>query len=154
MDAKTFGAFLARMRKSQGLTQAELAQQLHVTDKAVSRWERGKCMPDYSIIEQLCKELSVTLSELMDGEDAAEDSVRVYDDEQILDLLRRMQELERQKNILYGIILIVLGIACNAMSNTVGGSHVQEFISGLLIGLSVAEVLAGIVVVGKSVLKR
>ena len=38
MDAKTFGAFLARMRKSQGLTQAELAQQLHVTDKAVSRW--------------------------------------------------------------------------------------------------------------------
>ena len=111
-------------------------------------------MPDYSTIEQLCKELSVTLSELMDGEDAAEDSVRVYDDEQILDLLRRMQELERQKNILYGIILIVLGIACNAMSNTVGGSHVHEFISGLLIGLSVAEVLAGIVVVGKSVLKR
>ena len=49
-------------------------------------------MPDYSTIEQLCKELSVTLSELMDGEDAAEDSVRVYDDEQILDLLRRMQE--------------------------------------------------------------
>ena len=42
MDAKTFGAFLARMRKSQGLTQAELAQQLHVTDKAVSRWERGQ----------------------------------------------------------------------------------------------------------------
>ena len=39
MDAKTFGAFLARMRKSQGLTQAELAQQLHVTDKAVSRWD-------------------------------------------------------------------------------------------------------------------
>ena len=45
MDAKTFGAFLARMRKSQGLTQAELAQQLHVTDKAVSRWERGVGLP-------------------------------------------------------------------------------------------------------------
>lgn len=51
MDAKTFGAFLARMRKSQGLTQAELAQQLHVTDKAVSRWERGVGLPDINTLE-------------------------------------------------------------------------------------------------------
>lgn len=53
MDAKTFGAFLARMRKSQGLTQAELAQQLHVTDKAVSRWERGVGLPDINTLEPL-----------------------------------------------------------------------------------------------------
>ena len=44
MDAKTFGAFLARMRKEQSMTQAELAEQLHVTDKAVSRWERGESL--------------------------------------------------------------------------------------------------------------
>ena len=111
-------------------------------------------MPDYGIIEQLCKELSITLSELMDGEDAAEDSVRVYDDEQIINLLHRTQELESQKNILYGIILIVVGIACNAISGTVGGSHVQDFISGLMMGLSVAEILAGIVIVGKNILKK
>ena len=54
-------------------------------------------MPDYSIIQKLCDVIHVSLPELMDGEDAAEDSVRVYDDEQILDLLRRTQELERQK---------------------------------------------------------
>lgn len=154
MNQAAIGSYIAKKRREKNLTQEQLTETLGVSNKTISKWENGKCMPDYSIIEQLCKELSVTLSELMDGEDAAEDSVRVYDDEQILDLLRRMQELERQKNILYGIILIVLGIACNAMSNTVGGSHVQEFISGLLIGLSVAEVLAGIVVVGKSVLKR
>lgn len=154
MNQAAIGSYIAKKRREKNLTQEQLAETLGVSNKTISKWENGKCMPDYSIIEQLCKELSVTLSELMDGEDAAEDSVRVYDDEQILDLLRRMQELERQKNILYGIILIVLGIACNAMSNTVGGSHVQEFISCLLIGLSVAEVLAGIVVVGKSVLKR
>ena len=41
MDAKMFGAFLAQVRRAQGLTQAKLAEQLHVTDKAVSRWERG-----------------------------------------------------------------------------------------------------------------
>ena len=51
-------------------------------------------MPDYSIIEQVCRELSVTLSELMNGEDAVESSMRVYDDEQILDLLRRMKRPE------------------------------------------------------------
>ena len=80
-------------------------------------------MPDYSIIEQVCRKLSVTLPELMDGKDAAESSMRVYDDEQILDLLRRMQELERQKWILYGIILVVLGLACNAMSATASASR-------------------------------
>ena len=60
-------------------------------------------MPDYSIIRKLCEVLQVTLPELMDGEDAAEDSVRVHDDAQILDLLRRTQELERQKGLLYGL---------------------------------------------------
>lgn len=64
-------------------------------------------MPDYSIIQKLCDALGVTLPELMDGEDAAENSVRVYDNEQILDLLRRTQELERQKGALYGLVLVV-----------------------------------------------
>ena len=154
MNQTAIGSYIARKRKEQNLTQEQLAEKLGVSNKTISKWENGKCMPDYSIIEQLCKELSVTLSELMDGEDAAEDSVRVYDDEQILDLLRRTQELERQKNILYGIILIVLGIASSAMSATVGGSDVRDFISGILMGLSVAEILAGIVTVGKSILKK
>ncbi len=109
-------------------------------------------MPDYSIVEELCKALSITLSELIDGEDAAENSIRVYDDEQILDLLRRTQELERQKSILYGVILIVLGIASNAMAATIGGSSVKDFTSGLLMGLSVAEILVGIYFVGRKLL--
>ena len=154
MNQAAIGSYIAKKRREKNLTQEQPAETLGVSNKTISKWENGKCMPDYSIIEQLCKELSVTLSELMDGEDAVEGSVRVYDDEQILDLLRRTQEPERLKNTLYGIILIVLGVACNAMSNTAGGSHVQEFMSGLLTGLSVAEILAGIVIVGKTVLKR
>ena len=109
-------------------------------------------MPDYSVIESLCEALGVTLPELMDGEDAADSSVRVYDEEQILDLLRRTQELERQKSVLYGLVLIVLGIASSALSKTTGGTDVQDFISGVLMGLSVAEILAGIVVAGKKLL--
>ena len=154
MNQTAIGNYIAKKRREKNLTQEQLAEKLGVSNKTISKWENGKCMPDYSIIEQLCKELSVTLSELMDGEDAAEDSVRVYDDEQILDLLRRTQELERQKGILYGVILVVLGIASSAMSATVGGSDVRDFISGILMGLSVAEILAGIVTVGKSVLNK
>lgn len=110
-------------------------------------------MPNYSVIEALCQALSITLPELMDGEDAVEDSVRVYDDAQILDLLQRTQELEKQKGVLYGLILIVLGIACCALSASTGGSDVQDFVSGLLMGLSIVEMLAGIAVIGKKLLR-
>ena len=125
-----------------------------MSNKTISKWENGKCMPDYSIIQRLCEAIHVSLPELMDGEDAADSSVRVYDDEQILDLLRRTQELERQKGVLCGFVLIVLGIASSALSRTTGGTDVQDFLSGILMGLSVAEILAGIWAAGKKLLKQ
>ena len=80
MNQTAIGSYIARKRKEQNLTQEQLAEQLGVSNKTVSKWENGKCMPDYSIIQTLCEALHVTLPELMDGEDAAEDSVRIYDD--------------------------------------------------------------------------
>lgn len=149
MNQTTIGNYIARKRREKSLTQVQLAEQLGVSNKTISKWENGKCMPDYSIIQKLCEALGVTLPELMDGEDTAQNSVRVYDDAQILDLLRRTQELERQKNMLYGLVLVVLGIACNAMSRTTGGTDVQDFVAGLLLGISVVEMLAGIWLVGR-----
>ena len=153
MNQTAIGNYIAKKRREKNLTQEQLAEKLGVSNKTVSKWENGKCMPDYSIIEQLCSELSVTLSELLGGEDTAVDSVRVCDDEQILDLLCRIQELEQQKGILYGVILIVLGIASDAMSRTTGGTDVQDFISGVLMGLSIAEILLGFVIIGKKIFK-
>ena len=152
MNQTAIGSYIARKRKEQNLTQEQLAERLGVSNKTVSKWENGRCMPDYSIIQKLCETLHVTLPELMDGEDAAVSSVRVYDDEQILDLLRRTQELERQRGILYGLVLIVLGIASGALSETAGETDVQNFVSGILMGLSVAEILAGILIAGKRLL--
>ena len=152
MDQIAIGRYIARKRKEQNLTQEQLSEQLGVSNKTISKWENGKCVPDYSLIQKLREALDVTLPELMDGEDAAENSVRVYDDEQILDLLRRTQELERQKNILYGLVLIVLGIASGAMSKTTGGTDVQKFIAGILMGLSAAETLSDIWIIGKKLL--
>lgn len=149
MDQITIGRFIAKKRKEQSLTQEQLAERLGVSNKTVSKWETGKCMPDYSMINVLCEELKISVSELMDGEEADGKSVRVYDDGQILDLLRRTQELEKQKVTLTGIILIVMGIAFQALSHTLGGSDVKDFFSGLLLGLSVAEMLVGVFVIAK-----
>ena len=154
MNQAAIGSYIARKRREENLTQEQLAERLGVSNKTVSKWENGKCMPDYGVVQWLCGELHVTLPELMDGEDAAQGSVRVYDDEQILDLLRRTQELERQKGILYGLVLVVLGIASSAMSGTVGGTDVQDFVSGILMGLSIVEILAGIGVAGKKLLNQ
>lgn len=154
MNQTTIGSYIAQKRRTKNLTQEQLAEKLGVSNKTISKWENGKCMPDYSIIQKLCDALGVTLPELMDGEDVADSSVRVYDDAQILDLLRRTQELERQKSILYGLVLIVLGIACGAMSKTTGGTDVQDFVSGVLMGLSVAEILAGIGIIGKRMIHK
>lgn len=65
MDAKTFGTFLAETRRTRGMTQAELAGLLHVTDKAVSRWERGLGFPDINTLEPLADALGLSLSQLM-----------------------------------------------------------------------------------------
>ena len=149
MEQITIGKFIAKKRKEQNLTQEQLAERLGVSNKTISKWETGKCMPDYAVVKNLCEELKVSVSELMDGEESEDKSVRVYDDEQIFDLLRRTQELEKQKVLLTGVILIVMGFALQALSHTLGGSNVKDFFAGLLLGFSIVEMLAGIYVIAK-----
>lgn len=151
MNQQITGKYISHKRKEKKLTQEQLAERPGVSNKTISKWETGKCMPDYSVVKNLCKELEITVAELMDGEDAEDRSVRTYDDEQIMDLLKRTQELEKQKNLLYGIMLIVMGIALQALSHTLGGSNVKDFFAGLLLGISIAEMLAGVYVIGKNI---
>ena len=154
MEQIMIGKFIAQKRKEQNLTQEQLAERLGVSNKTISKWETGKCMPDYAVVKPLCAELKVTVSELMDGEEADDKSVRVYDEEQILDLLRRTQELEKQKEMMTGVLLIVMGIALQALSHTLGGSAVKDFFAGLLLGLSIAEMLLGVYVTAKSARRK
>ena len=154
MNQLATGKFISRKRKEKNLTQEQLAEKLGVSNKTISKWETGKCMPDYSVVKPLCDELGITVAELLDGEESEEKSLRTYDDEQIMDLLKRTQDLEKQKNLLYGILLIVMGIALQALSHTLGGSGVKDFFSGLLLGISIAEMLVGVFVVGKGIAGR
>ena len=153
MNQAAIGSCIARKRGEKNLTQGLLVERLGISNKTVSKWENGKCMPDYGIIQGLCDALHVMLPELMDGKDAAQDSARAYDDGQIFDLLRRTQELERQKGILYGLVLNVLGIACGAMFGATGRTDVQDLVSGILMGAPVGETLAGVWIVGGKCLK-
>lgn len=154
MNQLVTGKFISQKRKEKNLTQEQLAEKLGVSNKTVSKWETGKCMPDYSVVKSLCEELEISVAELMDGEAAEEKSVRTHDEEQIMDLLRRTQELEKQKNTLYGIVLIVMGIALLALSHTLGGTALQDFFSGLMLGLSIGEMLVGVYLVGRSIAGR
>ncbi len=154
MDQLTTGKFISKKRKEKFLTQEQLAEKLGVSNKTVSKWETGKCMPDYGVVKSLCEELEITAAELLDGKEAEEKNVRASDDGRIMDLLRRIQELERQKNLLYGILLIVMGIALQALSHTFGGSNVRDFLSGLLWGISIAEMLVGVYILGRGMAGR
>lgn len=154
MNQIAIGNFIGKKRKELNLTQAQLAEKLGVSNKTVSKWENGKCMPDYGIIQPFCAELGISVSELMDGEEQPQDSIRAYDDSQILDLIKRTQALESQRTTLSGVILIVLGMALGAMSSTLGGSDVNDFFSGLMMGLSCGSMLVGIFVAVRSIAKR
>ncbi|MEE1257476.1 MAG: helix-turn-helix transcriptional regulator, partial [Lachnospiraceae bacterium] len=68
MNQQATGKFIAQKRKEKSLTQEQLAEKLGVSNKTVSKWETGKCMPDYSVVKILCEELEITVAELMDGE--------------------------------------------------------------------------------------
>lgn len=154
MNQLQTGAFIAAKRKEKNMTQADLAEKLNVSNKTVSKWETGKCMPDYAVIQNLCSVLGITVSELMDGEEADKNSVRVYDEEQILDLIRRTQNLENQRNSMVGVILTVLGIALLALSFTIGGSNFRDFISGMFLGMSIVIMIVGLVVAARGMAKQ
>lgn len=75
MDTKKFGTFIATLRKENNMTQVELAQKLQVTDKAVSKWERGLGFPDINTIEPLADALGVSVLEIMRSERIAETEI-------------------------------------------------------------------------------
>ena len=143
-----------KKEKEKNLTQENLAERIGVTNKSISKWERGKCMPDYSIVESLCKELGITISELLDGEENENNSLRTHDDQQTLEMLARIQHLERQRQLFIGVILIVMGIALQALSQNTGGTSFKDFVSGLMLGISVGEILAGLYIAGRSLIKN
>ncbi len=99
MDQKKTGQYIAEKRKALGLTQAKLAEILGMSDKSVSKWERGVCLPDVSVYQPLCDILGISINEFIAGEDIDEGSLAQKSDENLIlvsaDSLKRRTRLKR-----------------------------------------------------------
>ena len=147
MNQKQIGRYIAEKRRIKNLTQAQLAEQLGISDKTVSKWECGRSMPDYSLIQSLCETLDISVSELIEGKEAS------LHERQLMELLRRTQELERQNGILHGVIMLIFGIALQALAPHFVGSPMQDLLSGIILGLSVGILLLGIYLIFQAMQK-
>lgn len=143
VEAKEFGRFIAGMRKEKKMTQAELAEKIHVTDKAVSRWERGLGFPDIQTIEPLAQALGISVLELMRSErqeKAKEEAAPEiqYTQKEVAEMLQNAGDISRQQkkqdrnaNVIAGFLVIgVAAAAWAAKIVNVGG--------GLILGGLVA----------------
>ena len=104
-------------------------------------------MPDYSVIELLCHELDITLAELLDGEEKEPGSIRVYDDEQVKELLAKVQKMESHYKYAAGALMMVIGFLSLVLTSLFGGSHFQDFLSGCLFGMGIALICTGVVAI-------
>ena len=109
MDKEKLGLFVSRLRKEQNMTQKELAERLGVTDKAVSKWERGLSFPDISLIEPLADTFDVSVMELLQGKRMPkEETISVELAQEVLDDSLRIsdREIQRKHVISKSIILL------------------------------------------------
>lgn len=128
MNQTEIGKFIAKCRKEQKLTQAQLAEKLNITDRAVSKWKNGKSMPDSSIMLELCEILGITVNELLSGEKInMESNTKIYEqkvDENLI-AMKRNNENNLTKNviisILFSITLLTGIMACLIVNLAVSG---------------------------------
>lgn len=109
MDSKKIGGFIAERRKALGMTQLELANKLNITDRAVSKWENGRGMPDISLIKPLCEELEITVNDLLSGEKLQESEIEAKSEENIINTLSFTNKKQKNyKKIIIAAIIITL----------------------------------------------
>lgn len=103
MNQADVGKFIAKCRKEKQLTQMQLAEKLNITDRAVSKWETGKSMPDSSIMLELCGILGITVNELLSGESIAMENYDKKAEENLI-ALKKGNENTIKRNVLISVI--------------------------------------------------
>ena len=111
MDQVKIGKFIAGRRRDQGLTQMQLAERLGITDRAVSKWENGRSLPDSSIMLELCSILKISVNDLLCGEVIKMDNYKEKSEELILEIARQKEKGDKQLlmlEIVIGILSMII----------------------------------------------
>lgn len=145
MDQVKTGKFIAGERKRKSLTQKQLAERLGISDKAVSKWERGNGFPEVSLLLPLCGELEITVNELLAGERVSEEDYKKKAEENMIDLVREAQE--SKKKIVLAALVALLALA-GSMPLFFISSYIdmETWQRGLLIGIGLFVLLLGVLI--------
>ena len=112
MNQEKIGRFISERRKEKGLTQMQLAEKLNITDRAVSKWETGKAMPDSSIMLLLCDILGISVNELLNGEEISMESNNQKNEQLLLDMAK---ELERKNKTIWTSMWAIMIVSMTAL---------------------------------------
>lgn len=109
MEQRKIGKFIATERKTQGFTQRQLADQLGISDKTVSKWETGKGLPEVSLMIPLCETLHITVNDLLSGERVSESDYQKKAEDNMMDLIKENEENKKQMilSVICGTITII-----------------------------------------------
>ena len=112
MDQIKIGKFIAERRKSVNLTQAQLAEKLNITDRAVSKWETGRAMPDTALMLDLCEVLKITVNELLMGEKTSMENNDKKNEQLLLEMA---QELEKKNKTIWTTMWVIMIVSIIAL---------------------------------------
>ena len=117
MNQEIIGKFIAKCRKEKKMTQQELADKLGVTDRAVSHWENGRRLPDYSLVKELCEILSISINELFSGEKISNDDYKEKAEDNIEKLINDNYRKKKKMNWIIAILVAVLYLSISIIFN-------------------------------------
>ncbi len=141
MDQIKIGKFIVECRKGQNLTQMQLAEKLCITDRAISKWERGKSLPDSSIMLELCSILKITVNDLLCGEVVTMDNYNKELEKNLLEMTKQKQEADKRlltMEIVMGFVCVAILLVLNAVASYV---QMEKWLRILLVSISIVPLL-------------